>query len=737
MPQYAEIIIDMVSNAVDRPFHYRVPQEMQKQLKPGMRVEVPLGNRRCQGYVLRLLEETAIEALKDISSIVDPKPLLTSEQLALSRWLSLHFHCRLIDALHAMIPASFRKGRRPGELKVIELTALAATADLKKAPAQKKTLDLLKQKGSLPRTELVRLGANNQAIRSLEKKGLVRIVTVSPDQNEQNLSCELQEPVTSPHSLRGEQATCYDRVKEALNINKPQKILLHGITASGKTEIYLQGIAYCLEQGRTAMILVPEIALTPQMIEHFEGRFPGVIAVLHSRLTQAEKNRQWQKILNGTARVVLGARSAVFAPLKKIGLMIIDEEHETTYKQEDAPRYHARDVAWWRARYNRAVLLLGSATPSLESYYEANSEQGILLKMQERVTPIQLPPVSVIDMREELKTGNRSIFSRSLLAELNEVMERDEQALLFINRRGFAGFVLCRECGHVLRCSSCDVSLTLHMDRQVMCCHYCAHETAVPDICPACRGTKIRYFSAGTQRVEEEVKKIYPQAAIIRMDRDTTTGRHAHSLYYRQFREGRAKILIGTQMIAKGFDFPNVTLVGVVAADTTLNLPDFRAPERTFQLLTQVAGRTARGPRGGKVIVQTYHPRHHSIVTAANHDYNSFYEIELENRRQLAYPPFSDLLRFLFSGPDEEAVFEAASWLAGKLQEVIDSADILGPAPASLYRIKEQYRVHIIIKGKHLTRLAPRIKKLIKAYHQRKTKDPVRLAVDFNPQVVL
>ncbi len=737
MPQYAEIIIDLISNAVDRPFHYHIPQEMQKQLKPGMRVEVPLGNRRCQGYVLRLLHETSIATLKDVSSIVDLKPLLTAEQLALSRWLSLRFHCRLVDALHAMIPASFRKGRRPGEIKVVEPTSLAAEADLKRAPAQKTALDLLKQKGPLPRPELIRLGANSQAVRSLEKKGLVKIVTALPGQNEQDPDQELQGPVTRPHLLREEQAACFDRIKDALNINKPQKMLLHGITASGKTEIYLQGIAYCLEQGQTAMILVPEIALTPQMIEHFEGRFPGLIAVLHSRLSQAEKNRQWQQILNGKARVVLGARSAVFAPLDRIGLIIIDEEHETTYKQEESPRYHARDVAWWRARYNRAVLLLGSATPSLESYYEANSNKGALLQMQERVTPIQLPPVSVIDMREELKAGHRSIFSRSLLQELNGVMERDEQALLFINRRGFAGFVLCRECGHVLRCSSCDVSLTLHMDRQVMCCHYCAHETAVPEICPACRGTKIRYFSAGTQRVEEEVKKLYPQATLIRMDRDTTAGRHAHSLYYRQFREGRANILIGTQMIAKGFDFPNVTLVGVIAADTTLNLPDFRAPERTFQLLTQVAGRTARGPRGGKVIVQTYHPRHHSIITAANHDYLSFYETELENRRQLAYPPFSDLLRFLFSGPEEAAVFEAASWLTGKLQEAAGDADILGPAPASLYRIKQQYRVHTIIKGKNLTRLAPQIKKLIKAYHQRKTPEPVRLAVDFNPQVVL
>jgi len=737
MPQYAEVIIDLVSNAVDRPFHYSIPEEMQGKIKPGLRVEVPLGNRRCQGYVLRLPRETAVETLKDISAIIDPEPLLTSEQLALSRWLSLRFYCRLIDALHAMIPASFRKGRRPGEIKVVEPTELAGGAELKRAPAQEKTLELLKQKGSLPRPELIRLGANSQAIRSLEKKGLVRTVTAVTGPSDPDKEDQDRPSLTKPHLLREEQAACFARIKTALDDKKPEKMLLHGITASGKTEIYLQGIACCLEQGRTAMILVPEISLTPQMIEHFEGRFPGRVAVLHSRLSVAEKNRQWQMILNGRAKVVLGARSAVFAPLEKIGLIVIDEEHETTYKQEEAPRYHARDVAWWRARHNRAVLLLGSATPSLESYYEATEGAAVLLKMKERATPIQLPPVNVVDMREELKAGHRFIFSRLLLDELNGVIERDEQALLFINRRGFAGFVLCRECGHVVRCPSCDVSMTLHMDRQIMCCHYCAHETAVPTTCPGCRGTRIRYFSAGTQRVEEEVKKLYPEVPLIRMDRDTTAGRHAHSLYYRQFRERKANILIGTQMIAKGFDFPDVTLVGVVAADTTLNLPDFRAPERTFQLLTQVAGRTARGPRGGRVIVQTYHPRHHSIVTAADHDYLSFYESELENRRQLAYPPYSNLLRFLFSGPDEKAVFDAAAWLTDRLEAAAGGAEILGPAPASLYRIKEQYRVHTILKGKELIRLAPALKKVVREYHGRKTPDPVRLAVDFNPQVVL
>ena len=733
MADYAEVIIDLVSNAVDRPFHYSIPPGMQKDLQPGMRVVVPLGNRKTRGYVLRLLNKTTVESLRDIIAITDPEPFLTKEQLALIHWLSLRYYCRIIDALHTMIPATFRKGRHPGTVQLVEATRAADDADLTRAPAQRKALQTIMDKGPILHSKLAGLGIRNQVIRDLEEKGLVRIFFARAE----TVEAKKETATTGPLLMRDEQAYCFEEIRMALEKRRAQRIMLHGITASGKTEIYMQSISCCLEQGRTALMLVPEIALTPQMIDHFSGRFPGIVAVLHSRLSVAEKNRQWQMIISGQASVVLGARSAVFAPLASIGLIIIDEEHETTYKQEEAPRYHAREVAWWRAKYHRAVLLLGSATPSLESYHLAMKEGQKLLKMTSRVTPTQLPPVSIIDMRQELKSNHRHIFSRSLLEELNSVIERDEQALLFINRRGFAGFVLCRECGFVVRCPSCDVSMTLHLDRQLMRCHYCACEEPVPVNCPACGGIKIRYFSAGTQRIEDEVKKLFPTVSLIRMDSDTTTSRQAHNHFYRQFRDRKATILVGTQMIAKGFDFPGVTLVGVVAADTTLNLPDFRAPERTFQLLTQVAGRTARGPGGGRVIIQTYHPNHYSILAAARHDYQAFFEEELEHRRQLAYPPFSDLLRFLFSGTDEEAVFKATGWFAGLLEAVVGSAEILGPAPASLYRIKENYRVQIIVKGEALTRVSPAVKKLVREYHSYKPPWPVRLAVDFNPLVVL
>ncbi|HED24853.1 MAG TPA: primosomal protein N', partial [Firmicutes bacterium] len=412
MNRYAEILIDMISNAVDRPFHYRIPPEMLNNVIPGVKVTVPFGRRRCLGYVLRVLDHTSVENLRDITAVNDPEPLLTAEQLALVHWLTMHCYCRKIDALHALLPASLRRGGNPLKIEMLELTAQARETDLNRAPAQQKAVRLLEEKGPLHRRELARLGISAAVIRSLEEKNLLRksLVLSVPQRKTSEINS------TVPRVLGEAQAECFNHICRAIEEPFPQRILLHGITASGKTEIYLQSIARCLELGKKALILVPEISLTPQMIEHFAGRFPGRIAVLHSRLRGAEKNRQWQMILSGEALVVLGARSAVFAPLTDIGLIVIDEEHETTYKQEEAPRYHARDVAWWRARRHRAVLLLGSATPSLESYYQASTGQSLLLSMKERVTPTQLPPVAVVDMRNELKEGHRHIFSRLLLS---------------------------------------------------------------------------------------------------------------------------------------------------------------------------------------------------------------------------------------------------------------------------------------------------------------------------------
>lgn len=733
MSEYAEILIDLISDAVDRPFDYRIPKHLQGKAAPGSAVRVPFGRREYGGYILRLLSHPSVDEVREIISLEGSEPLLQKEQLALLHWMTHRYYCRKIEALHALLPAPFRR-RRPLSPLLLTATSAAGKADLSRAPAQRRALSLLQEDGPLPRRELTRRGVRSETVRTLLQKGLLEEVAATAS------TLGPQAPptadVTEPLPLKEEQQRAFTAISAALDRRRPEKILLHGVTASGKTEIYLQAIARTLAQGRRALVLFPEISLTPQMIELFSGRFPGRVAVLHSRLTVRERAEQWQRIRLGAAPIVLGARSAVFAPLEKIGLIVIDEEHETSYKQEEAPRYHAREVAWWRARFHDALLLLGSATPSLESYYEAEQGRSQLLEMNVRVTPSDLPAVEVVDMREEMRQGHRHIFSRALQDGLAEILERGEQALLFLNRRGFAGFILCRECGYVVRCPHCAVSLTLHLDRQRMLCHYCSHEAAVPQSCPHCGGDKIRHFSAGTQRVEKEVGKLYPQASLVRMDSDTTSSRGAHQRLYRRFREGAADILIGTQMIAKGFDFPRVTLVGVVTADTALNLPDFRAAERTFQLLTQVSGRSGRGSGGGRVIVQSYHPTHYSVQRAAGHDYRSFYADELEMRRALLYPPFTDLVRFLLSGADEKALWQAAGELRLLLEERRGEAELLGPARAPLYRLKTAYRIQLILKGERLAAAAPRLRRVMQEFRRQRTV-PVRLTVDFNPLMVL
>ncbi len=682
MTVYAEVLIDLVTDRVDRPFHYAVPPELAPRIEPGVLVRVPLGKRNHYGFVLRRVARPAVTPLREIMALVAEEPLFRPELIALSAWMAHRYFCRRIEALRAMLPAGFRQGRRTG----------------------------------------VRLAAQDTLA--------VAVGTAQPGPE--------PERATRAFALTGPQQEAVERLHAVLKAGRPHKILLHGITGSGKTEVYLQAVAYSLQQGRGACVLVPEIALTPQMVERFRARFPGRLAVLHSRLTPAERAAQWRWIRDGRTPVVLGARSAVFAPLDRPGLFIVDEEHESSYKQEESPRYDAREVAWWRCRYHRGVLLLGSATPSLESYFQGEQKQLELLELPDRVTPFALPPVRVVDMRRELKEGHRHIFSRPLLAALREVLGRDEQAILFLNRRGYASFLLCRECGHVLRCPRCAVSLTLHASRKELVCHYCSYTVPVPDCCPECGGVSIRHFGVGTERVEKDVRRFFPGAPVVRMDSDTTAGRDSHARIFRLFRERRAKILVGTQMIAKGLDLQGVTLVGIITADTALNLPDFRSAERTFQLLTQVAGRAGRGAVAGRVILQTYHPAQDCIRAAAAHDFHSFYREELEHRRELSYPPFSEIIRFLFSGSDSVRVWEAASSFTVALEKLpLAGAEVLGPAPAPLFRLNENYRVQTILKGSRLAALVPVLRREMVAFRDRRPPHPVRLAVDFNPQAVL
>ncbi len=475
--------------------------------------------------------------------------------------------------------------------------------------------------------------------------------------------------------------------------------LLFGVTASGKTEVYLDAIARTLDSGRGAIVLVPEIALTQQVVEIFSGRFGDEVAVLHSRLSDGEKHDEWRRLQDRQARVVVGARSAVFAPVDTIGLIVVDEEHEASYKQDSLPRYHARDVALERARLSGATVLLGSATPSLETYYATETGNIARLEMPERIDNRPLPAISLIDLREEMRE-HRSLFSRHLIERIGETLSAGRQTILFLNRRGYSQFVLCRDCGYVARCPNCAVSLTFHSSWGSLRCHHCDYQRGAPAICPSCSGTKIRGFGIGTERVEEEALKHFPNARIARMDRDTTSRKGAHASILGRFRRGEADILIGTQMVAKGLDFPNVTLVGVISADTSINMPDFRAAERTFQLMTQVAGRSGRGTDPGEVVIQSFCPEHYSLEMVVRQDYRGFYDREIEFRRELAYPPFSRLANLVCSHDSSDSAREATQTLAETLQKVIPSGiQVIGPAPCPLARLKSQYRWHVVLRS--------------------------------------
>ncbi len=500
-----------------------------------------------------------------------------------------------------------------------------------------------------------------------------------------------------PHHLTDQQRQALNTIKKG---RKPVTVL-HGITGSGKTEVYLQAIAGCIAQGKQAIVLIPEISLTPQTTDRFVARFGSrAVAILNSRMAYGKRYREWLRIRNQKAKVVIGPRSAIFAPVQKLGLVVIDEEHETSYKQWDQhPRYHAREVAIKYARITNTRVVLGSATPSIETYYQARRGKFNLAKLTERINQAELPPVQIVDMRQELAAGNRSILSESLQSRIKEVLDNKQQAILFINRRGASTFVMCRDCGYVVECPDCSVSMTYHWQNgQHLLCHHCGRRETSPTRCPECDSEKIRYFGAGTQRVEAEIAKVFPRARIARMDTDTTRGTDDHSKIFRSFAAQEYDILIGTQMIAKGFDLPNIALVGIISADTGLNFPDFRAHERTFQLLTQVAGRTSRRDNNGLVILQTYHPKNAAIKAAAKHDFDTFYKAEISNRRKTCYPPFADFIKLTLTGKDDAKIKAAATELAGKLRQEQKGFEVLGPAPALVEKVQGRFSWHVLIK---------------------------------------
>lgn len=649
------------------------------------------------------------------------------------------------------------------KLKTVELAIDVASAHemlgsfTGRSARQKELLTfLIEMEAMLPlplKEVLAVLQISAGTVKALEEKGCIEINEVEVYRDPyrgRNFKPSLPLPLTI------EQEAVYARIARTVDEQSHEVFLLHGVTGSGKTEIYLQCIQRCVNQGRQAVVLVPEIALTPQMVERFKGRFGSGVAVMHSRLSVGERYDEWRKIREGKAMVAVGARSAVFAPFANLGLIIVDEEHESSYKQEENPKYHARDVAVRRAEQGGAAVILGSATPSLESYHAARAQSDIhfspvLLEMPSRALGNELPKVHVVDMRDELKEGNRSMFSRRLHAALLERLERKEQTVLLLNRRGFSTFVMCRSCGYVAGCPECDISLTYHSRSDNLRCHYCGHAEPAPKVCPECGSEHIRFFGTGTQRVEEELGKLFPGMRVIRMDVDTTTEKGSHEKLLNLFRDKKADVLLGTQMVAKGLDFPDVTLVGVITADSALNLPDFRAAEKTFQLLTQVAGRAGRHQLPGEVVVQSYTPEHYSIIHASTHDYSSFVREELQHRKGLHYPPYCRLILVTLSHEQLPVLLRMAENYAlniqGKARQLrwygsldklsTDALDLLGPVASPMPRLKGRYRFQCIIKWRGAIDAIGLAREVAEALEDSVRDKDLQISIDVDPQMLM
>ncbi|GEO78293.1 primosomal protein N' [Companilactobacillus mindensis] len=756
------------------------------------------GKRKIQGFVMKVKDTSDFQGkLKPIVRVIDLKPVLSNEMLKLSYWLADRTYSFQISCLQTMLPSVMRakykqfvvpivendpevvallQGKPTFEItnqlddetiklinklrknkkvdiqyvvqnQAVQVKRQAVTTDLNviqlheeksklraNAKAQIKLLEYLTAHlHDLP-VEFNVLekdyGISRAAIKTAEKNHLVKITEVT----------KLRKPVgmtpekTTKMSLTDEQKQAVDQIDEAITDEDPKTFLIEGVTGSGKTEVYLQSIDKALQQGKTALMLVPEISLTPQMVNRVVGRFGDQVAVLHSGLSNGERYDEWTRIENHEVKVVVGARSAIFAPLENIGLIIIDEEHEASYKQDDNPRYHARDVALWRAKVNKSPVVLGSATPSLES--RARAEKGVyqMIRMKKRVNEQKLPQVQIVDMRDAENSAVKGDFSPVLQASLQETLNKHDQAIILLNRRGYSSFMMCRECGFVLKCPNCDVSLTYHKDLGKMKCHYCGHEEPMPQFCPNCRSKKIGFYGTGTQNIEQQLNDLFPQARVLRMDVDTTRRKGAHAKILSQFGQHKADILLGTQMIAKGLDFPDVTLVGVINADTTLSLADFRASERTFQLLTQVSGRAGRAQKSGHVVIQTFNPDHYAIKDAAKQDYETFFKQEMYIRHQSNYTPYYFTTLISVANQDEGKTLKRSYWLKKQLQTALsDDAILLGPSPTMISRKQNKYYYQIIVKYKHEPKLHQRLLEILNET-QADAKSGFTVAIDNEPQ---
>lgn len=734
--KYANIIVDIAHEKVDRPFQYLIPEKLSEKLSEGMAVTIPFGrgNKPVNGYVLEITDRPEYDPgrLKEIMNIRESELGAEAEFIRLAAWMKKTYGGTMITALKTVLPVRKKSGRlqeRTILLSTDKETAQAALSELvrKHQSARARLLEALLVSPLLPYQEAARLKVSAKTVRELEEAGLLRVQAERRYRN----------PVTAGAGVSGER-TLSERQREIaeavwreLSGESPGVHLIHGITGSGKTRIYLELIERVVKSGRQAIVLVPEIALTYQTVRRFTGRFGDRVSVMNSRLSEGEKYDQFERAKKGEIDVMIGPRSALFTPFERLGLIVMDEEHESSYKSESVPKYHARETAAYIAGEHGAGLVLGSATPSLESYSRALAGEYHLYGMKERHTGETLPTVYTVDLREELKQGNRSIFSRKLSGLLEQRLERGEQSMLFINRRGYAGFISCRSCGYVVKCPHCDVSLTEHAGGRLQ-CHYCGYEENKPAVCPECGSKYILGFRAGTEQIEEQLKRSYPRARVLRMDADTTRGKDSYEKILSAFAGREADILVGTQMIVKGHDFPAVTLVGILAADMSLSAGDYRAAERTFQLLTQAAGRAGRGERPGEVVIQTYQPEHYSIVHAAAQDYEGFYREEIEYREMLQYPPAAHMLAVQVSAPEKEEAERLAGRLADLARSLPEKASVIGPAAAFMGKLKDRYRFAVYIKHREygiLVRIKDSLEVELKEQENRKES----VQFDFDP----
>ncbi|MCE1247635.1 MAG: primosomal protein N' [Firmicutes bacterium] len=730
---YAQVLVDIHARALDKPFTYGIKQEHAGKIAVGSAVKVNFNNRLIMGFVIDISDKPPVFygkqfEIKPIEEVAAPDSLWDKEMLDLAGWMQKYYGCSFLDALKVLIPAPVRikkDGSMPEDPKVKMAVFVAEPEESwdkfeKRSPSQAAGLKFLQeQKTPVKLADAVKqTGLSHTGFSSLAKKNLIEIYEGSPSFQYFH---RFPAQVSGEFELTDDQQKVLDDMLGKIHSGKPGVAMLYGVTGSGKTEIYLRIIKQILEEGREAIALIPEISLTPQAIERFRSRFGEEIAILHSRLTGTERRLMWWKIRRKEVRVVLGARSAVFAPLENIGVIVVDEEHDESYKQERDPRYNARQVAVKRAMQHNSLVILGSATPSLESFHYAKQKKYDMYRLPARVGESNLPSIELINLKEDFSNKEKrfGLIGDTLKQEIQDTLNKDEQVILFINRRGYSAFIMCRECGNVLRCPYCDITLTYHKSDGLMKCHYCQYERPAPSICPICQGVKLIMPSLGIQEVEDELAEFFPGVPFIRMDKDTTGEKDAHTKIIREFADGKAKILLGTQMIAKGHDFPGVTLVGVILADVSLYLPDFRSLERTYHVLTQVAGRAGRRNTPGKVIIQTYNPKTPVLQAVARQNYEDFFKWEIDNREALNYPPYARIVNILLTGSNQEAIREYSvnfSDLLRKKQFRSVFIAVLGPAPCPLSRIKNRYRWHITIKTHNVPKTVAVVKAVLARY---------------------